>query len=272
MGSSTEALTQEIRRARSDLASTLEVVGDRLAPKKVMARAKTDVAGRVEDVRDRVSPKRVWERRTETLRLAVRDVQVSIMGTTGRDDEMSSDNQFEQRRLPKARGTAQGASQRLVDQTGEVAGTVADRAQRAPSALRDKAEGNPLVAGVIAFGGGVLLASLLAPTDPERKVAQRVKEKAQPLKDEAIQAGRSVVGEVHQVAQDSGEQVKQRASDAAQQVKQQAKASTQHTTGHAKEAATQVQREAKTASTRVKAEAKPTASPTKAKAKAKARQ
>ncbi len=46
---SIEELTREIGRARADLATTLEAVGDRVAPKKVVARAKADVAERVEE-------------------------------------------------------------------------------------------------------------------------------------------------------------------------------------------------------------------------------
>lgn len=175
MGSSSEELTQEVQRARADLASTLEAVGDRIAPKKVVARAKDDVAERVETVRERVSPARMFERRTESLRLGIRDVQESLMATLGRSDDMVRENELEEARLPRVTGAVRGQSRRLTAHADDVAGTVADRAQRAPGTLRDKAEGNPLVAGLAAFGGGVLMASLLAPSDRERKVAQQIK-------------------------------------------------------------------------------------------------
>ncbi len=258
---STEELTREIGRARAELASTLEVVGDRVAPKKVVARTKADVAERLDNVRDRMSPARMVKRQTEGLGVRIRDVQESLMG----ENDVSRGKELqEEGRIQRVTGTVRGQSRRLAEQTGGVAGTVANRGQRAPAALRDKAGEHALVAGLVALGGGVLVASLLPPSGRERKVAQRVKENAQPLKDTALQAGQSVTDEVRQAAQDSTEQVKRRASDAAKQVKQQAKASTQRTKGQAKAAATQVKRQTKAASSQVKAEAKRPSTTTKA--------
>jgi gas vesicle protein len=235
VGSSPEELTREIQQVRGELALTLEAVGDRIAPKKVVARAKADVAERVENVRERVSPTRIIDRRTESLRLGIRSVQESVMG---RNDDVARESELEEGRFT---GTVRGQSKRLAERTGKVTAAVADRAQQPPDTLRDKTEGNPLVAGLVAFGGGVLLASLLPPSDPERKVARQVKERAEPVKEKAIEAGRSVADQVQQSAQDSTEQVKQQATDAAKQVKQvkqQAKASTQRAKGQAKDAAT----------------------------------
>jgi hypothetical protein len=253
VGSTPEELTREIRQVRGDLASTLEAVGDRVAPKKVVARAKADVAERVEDARERVSPTRMLERRTENLRLGLRNLQESVMGGNG---DMADEKELEDGRLPRLTGTVRGQSRRVAEDTGAVPGTVADRPEPAPATLRDKAQENPLVAGLVAFGGGVLLASLLAPSDPERKVARQVKEKTEPVKEKAVEAGRSVADQVQQSAQDSTEQVKQRATDAAKQVKQQAKASTQRAKGQAKDTGTQVKDQSKAAASRVKTEAK----------------
>ncbi len=250
---SIEELTREIGRARADLATTLEAVGDRVAPKKVVARAKADVAERVEEVRERMSPVRVLQRRTESVRSGIRNVQESLMGG---NDDVAGGNQLEQGRPPRRTGTGRGPSQRVADQAGDLSGAVGERARRAPANLRDKAVERPFVAGLVAFGGGVLLASLLAPSDSERKVAQRLEEKAQPVKDQALQAGRSVADEVGQAAQESTEQVRRRASDAATEVKRQAKASTQQAKDEAKSAGAQVKRQAKAASSRVKTEAK----------------
>ena len=250
MAADTEALTRDIRRARADLATTLEVLGDRIAPKKVVARAKADVAERVETVRERVSPARIFERRTEHLRRGIRNVQDSL---TERKDDVVRGNRLEEG--PRLTGAVRAQSRRLAERTSDVAGTVADRAQSTPGGLRAKAGEHPLVAGLVAFGGGVLVASLVAPSNRERKVARQVTEKAQPVKDKAIEAGRSVADEIQETAQDRAAQVKKQAGKAANEVKQQARASTQRTKGQAKAAATQVKRQTKAATDRVKAEA-----------------
>ena len=251
MASDTEALTRDIRRARADLATTLEALGDRVAPKKVVARAKADVAERVEQVRERVSPARIVERRTERLRLGIRSVQDSLME---RKDDVVRGNQLEAG--ARVTDTVRARSQRVAERTSDVAGTVADRAQRAPGGLRAKAGEHPFVAGLLAFGGGVLVASLVAPSNRERKIARQVTETAQPVKDQAIEAGRSVADEIQETAQDRAAQVKKQAGKAATEVKQQARASTQRTKGQAKKATTQVKRQTKAATGQVKAAAK----------------
>ena len=59
-------IERDIGRARADMAATLYVLGDRLAPKKLVARLKENVrvkiAQKVEDLKERVSPPRLLRR------------------------------------------------------------------------------------------------------------------------------------------------------------------------------------------------------------------
>jgi hypothetical protein len=50
---------RDIEQARNELGQTLEAIGDRVAPKKVVARAKDSVSETVDDVREKVSPSRL---------------------------------------------------------------------------------------------------------------------------------------------------------------------------------------------------------------------
>lgn len=63
----TAALEQDISRARQDLGQALFVLGDRLAPKKLIARVKENVqlkvAMKVEDLKERLLPNRVLRRK-----------------------------------------------------------------------------------------------------------------------------------------------------------------------------------------------------------------
>ena len=68
----TGAVRQDIESTRADLAATLYVLGDRIAPKKVVARAKENVrltlAHKVEDLKARISPARRVRRAVASLR------------------------------------------------------------------------------------------------------------------------------------------------------------------------------------------------------------
>ena len=70
-GPDTGPIERDIERARADMAATLYVLGDRLAPKKLVARLKENVrvkiAQKVEDLKERVSPPRLVRRAAASL-------------------------------------------------------------------------------------------------------------------------------------------------------------------------------------------------------------
>ncbi len=96
-----------------------------------------------------------------------------------------------------------------------------------------KAEGNPLAVGLIAFGAGLLLASLIPASSNEKDLAATVKDQAQPLVDEVTdvakevgehlkEPARAAVASVTESTQDSVATVTQQARSAAGEVKDQA--------------------------------------------------
>jgi hypothetical protein len=174
----------------------------------------------IDEIADRTSPRRVLERRRQRFASRWRSVRESVMGT------------------------AQGASSAvddgnhgMVGSIQEQASNVAESARTAPQQIAQQARGNPVAAGLVAFGGGLLLASLLPPTETEQKAAAKLREESQPLQDELVQAGRQVADEVQTSARESAEQVKQRASEAADVVKQDARSSAQTVKDTAKDEA-----------------------------------
>ena len=90
------------------------------------------------------------------------------------------------------------------------------------SAAAQKTRGNPLAAGVIAFGAGLLLGSLLPASEAEQQASAAVKEKAQPLTDHVTDAAKSVAADLKEPASEAAQQVKAAATDAADTVKDQA--------------------------------------------------
>jgi hypothetical protein len=91
---------------------------------------------------------------------------------------------------------------------------------------RRKEQGNPLAAGVVAFGLGWLVSSLLPASKVEQQGALKVKEAAQAVAEPVKEGLSSVAGEVKEhlapAAQDAVTLVKQEATDAVQTVKEQA--------------------------------------------------
>jgi hypothetical protein len=179
-----------------------------------IAHTRDNLSGTLDAIEDRVVPSRIVERRKEQFRSRLSGIKETVMGSA--DD--------------------------LSQATGEVGGQLTDRlaeandwAHHAPETARRRAEGNPLAAGLIAFGAGLLAAAIFPGTQTEAQVAQKVQEVAQPLAEEAKQAGKEVVSNLQPAAQEAAQQVKETAMAGAGQVKESAGQATVDT----KEAATQ---------------------------------
>lgn len=97
-----------------------------------------------------------------------------------------------------------------------------DTASSGTSAAAQKTRGNPLAAGLIAFGAGALLGSLVPPSMAEQRAAAAVKDQAQPLTDNVTEAAKSVASELREQAREAADSVETAASDAADTVKDEA--------------------------------------------------
>lgn len=94
-----------------------------------------------------------------------------------------------------------------------------DALQGTPQTVTTKAQGNPLAAGLIAFGAGMLAASLIPASEKEKEAASALKEKAEPLVTEATAAAKQVASGLKDPLSDAVDSVKQKATDSAQAVK-----------------------------------------------------
>lgn len=269
MARRTEDVKRDIEQTRDELGNTLEAIGDRVAPKKVVGRVKTNVSEKVDDVKYRVNPMRI-------VRDGIRSARGAIVGNGGADD--ASDDGFE---LPSARArsgngrgpakqlasragdTASSAASRagnaagsLATRAGDAAGSVSDQARSAPRSLRQRTQENPFVAGLVVFGGGFLLASRIPPTERERQLSGQAKERLEPVKQQALEAGRGVAEELKGVAQESIGEVRQRATGAATQVKDEAMLLAEKVKEDARGSAEQVKEEASAATDDVQGEAR----------------
>jgi gas vesicle protein len=164
-------------------------------------RTRAELGQNVDALADKVTPSKIVGRQTDKMKGALGSVRDRIMGAA--DDAGST--------LSYAGSTAAGS---VTDATGRVT----DAAGRAVH----KAQGNPLAVGLIAFGAGLLAASLIPASSKEKDVAATVKEKAQPLVDGATDVAKEIGEHLKEPAQDAAAALKDSASEAVETVKSEA--------------------------------------------------
>ena len=157
-----------------------------------------DMSDTIDAIADRTSPRRIVDRRRQAVANGWRSVRERVMGRAGSTTRTAGDQ-----------------ARHLSDTAKDTAGSVVDTARQVPDTVVEQTQGNPVAAGLVAFGAGLLAASLIPPSEPEQRLAGTLREQAQPLQDELKQAGQQVVEDVKSSAREGAEQVKQRATDAA---------------------------------------------------------
>jgi len=171
-------------------------------------RTRRELGGDVDALADKVTPSKIVERQTDKIKGAFGSVRDKVMGAA--DDTGSSIHDA---------GTS--AAEHVVD--------VKDR-------VVAKAEGNPMAVGLIAFGAGLLLASLIPASSKEKEVAANVKEQAQPLVGEVTDAAKEVGEHLKEPAKDAAMAVKDSATESVENVKQEARSAADEVKGQAQDA------------------------------------
>jgi hypothetical protein len=216
MGEETARLREEIDRTRENLTRNVDLLAEK------------------------TSPSRIVERRVERTRRGLVGLKEKVMGSSDARHGASSatygptytedayatgaTNSGESRLESMKQSTTDAASQAaesaretLSSAREQVAATPA-RAQEAVSTVREQAEGNPLAAGLVAFGIGWLISSLMPASEAETSVAQRAgevaKEHGGPVLEQAKQTAQDVGHEFQEHAQEAAQQVRERTQDA----------------------------------------------------------
>ena len=144
----------------------------------------------------------------------------------------------------------------MASGAGDVASSVSGRVAATPELARRQAQGNPLAAGLIAFGVGWLASSMLPVTETEKQVGARLKDQAsslaEPVKERLSEAAQEVAGNLQPTVQDAVSSVKGAAADATSEVQEQARQSAQQVRGTAESAASHVQGATQSAAEQVK--------------------
>ena len=191
-------------------------------------RTRGELSRDVNALGEAVSPGAVAKRQAGKLGEKVSGAATSVKETVmGKADDMTS----------SASGTASG----LTDRASGMASGVGDHASDATHTARRKTQGNPLAAGVIALGAGWLLGSLVPASQKERAAASTVKEKAQPVVQEAKAVAQESAQNLKEPAQQSVESLKGTAQDAVETVKSEGQSAARDVKGSAQDARDTVQ-------------------------------
>jgi hypothetical protein len=127
------------------------------------------------------------------------------------------------RQLDKVKGAASGLTEQVMGKAasaGDSASHAGNSLSAAPGVALDRAKGNPLVVGAIAFGLGVLIAGLIPTSQKEQDAAAAIKDKAQPLAQDLAASAKDAASNLQGAAQEAAESLKDSASDAVQTVKE----------------------------------------------------
>ncbi len=178
-----------------------------------IARTRAELSGNVDALTDTANPKNIADRQMTKVKSAARGVREHLMGAPDDPDDSGAVGD----RVGAVTDRASGALGSVQDRASGAVDTVTD----APRQLQRKARGNPLAAGLIAFGIGYLISSAIPASAKEQQVASRLQDKAAPLTDKVREAASEVGERLREPAQQAATAVKDAASDAAANVKDQ---------------------------------------------------
>ncbi|MET0764655.1 MAG: DUF3618 domain-containing protein [Blastococcus sp.] len=192
----------------------------------------------VDALNEKVNPARVVDRRVTAAKGRITSVKEKVMGSA------QDTGQTAQYRAQHAAGTVQDAASSAAGSVQDAASSAASAVQQAPDTVIRQTQGNPLAAGLIAFGVGWLVSSLLPASEKEKQLAQQaesaVKEHKDTLLEPAKQAAQEIGDQLKPAAQQAVEEVKSTAQHAAETVKEEGKSAAADVQGQAEQAKSSV--------------------------------
>jgi Protein of unknown function (DUF3618) len=241
-----EQIRREIERTQATLSQDVDALTEKVTPGKIVER-------RVDRARDAASRLKEKVMGSNPLHAAgqggsgpygsggVRSTASNVAPSNFTDrvsDTASSAAASVQGAASTATGAVQDAASTATVAVQDAASTAAGAVQEAPRVLRQQTRGNPLAAGLIAFGAGWLISSLLPATRREQELADQAKqvaqEKVQPV---AQQVASEVKENLREPAQQAVESVRSTAQDATETVADEGRSAAQDVQGRAQDAA-----------------------------------
>jgi gas vesicle protein len=209
-------------------------------------RTRAELSDNVDALADTANPKNIARRQASRVKSAAVGVKEHIMG--------SSDDPYDSGRVGDAKYAVQDkaadAKYAVQEKAADAkyalqdkASSVGDAVSNAPAQVKQRARGNPLAAGLIAFGAGLLISGLIPSSQREQEAVSTLQEKAEPLKEKATEAAKEVASNLQEPAQQAAQSVKETAAEGVQNVKDEGASAKQDVQGQVQDSAETVRRQ-----------------------------
>ncbi|NYH43723.1 gas vesicle protein [Micromonospora jinlongensis] len=180
---------------------------------------RTELSYDVDALTDKVNPRRIAGDRVGQARGAFTRAKEKVMGSSSHMGQEAS------QRMSHMAGSVRDETRSLGHQSREAMGSVRDEARSLGHQSREQAQGNPVAAGLVAFGVGLLAASLIPPSGRERHLAGRartmVSEHSDQLREQASQVGHQMQDNLREPAQQAAQSVRSTAQQGVSAVRDQ---------------------------------------------------
>lgn len=200
-------------------------------------RTRAHLSQDVNALADEAKPGNVVRRQVEGVKEGAQNLKERVFGS-------SDDDAYDYGSGPSAMDRAQ--------QWGDDA---RESVQQAPRRIKQRARGNPLAAGLIAFGAGALIGSLIPATRREQELAADLKDRAQPAVESVQSAAKEAAEHLKPEAQQAVQNVRESATESAQHVAEEGKSQAQDVRDHAASSADDVRSHGQGAAQEIRAEA-----------------
>jgi hypothetical protein len=194
-----------------------------------------ELSSDVQALADKVSPSQIVQRRTEAAKSKFTGIRDKVMGSAS--DMASHASSAGSSASSSVSSSMSGAASSVSG----AASSLSDTVSSAPSMVQARAQGNPLAAGVIAFGVGWLVSSLLPASQKEQQLVRQAKDQATPLVDHLSSAGAEMKQNLAGTAQEAVGSLKQAATEAASTVADEGRSAAADVTEQAKQSKDTVQ-------------------------------
>jgi ElaB/YqjD/DUF883 family membrane-anchored ribosome-binding protein len=202
-------------------------------------RTRATLSNDVDELTESVKPQSVARRQVDKVKDAVGSIKDRVMGSD--EDDYSSST---------VRDKASAAQEAVTNRAYAAKDTVTDTTyaasqavKEAPTAVKHKTQGNPLAAGVIAFGLGMLVSSLIPSSENERQAVSQLQDNLEPVKEKASEVARDMGESLKPAAQEAAESVKSKAQEGVENVRQEGQTAAQDLKNQAQDSKGTVQQQ-----------------------------
>jgi hypothetical protein len=233
-----EQIRRDIERTQAALSQDVDALAEKVTPGKIVERRVDRARDAATRLKEKVMGSDPYGRHGSGESVGGSVLSAASTATDRVSGTASSAASSVQDAASSAASSVQGAASSAAGTVQDAASTAVGAVQEAPQAIRRQTRGNPLAAGLIAFGAGWLVSSLLPASRREQELADQAKQVAQEkVQPAAQQVAAEVKENLREPAQQAVESVNSTAQDAKDTVTDEGRSAAQDVQGRAQDAA-----------------------------------